>query len=128
MANRRWFLAGLWGSLVGGYVLAAPEGSTGAKEIVIDKEIRADPGNTLLVFHAPEGMDEWQTYFMQSNLEKRLQDFRILVIPAGVDVKALPINGAVYHRERIGQAEVEIIANTEEELCRRLAGVLETKE
>ena len=44
---------------------------------------------------------------------------KVIVVPHGIKVKALFLGG-VYHRERLGDYEVEVIANNEEDLKKRL--------
>ena len=116
MNDRRLFLGGLLGSAVGGY-------TADLLGVVVTKEIVTDPADVLLVFHI-ESTAEEDLVRVQERLTKLLNGYRVVVLPNGVEVTAIPAAGMVYHRERLGEVEVEIIAKTEEDLRQRLALVL----
>ncbi len=67
----------------------------------------------------PENTDETTRARIHSQLSDHLGGREVILIADSMTIKALPTNG-VYHRERLDDYEIEIIAETEEALQSRL--------
>ena len=86
------------------------------------RTISADPDVTLFVFEVCESYfeDEVRLIKLQEKIYSRLPPgSKFVVVPPGIKVKVLPTRG-VYHREVLGDYEIEIIAKTEDDLRSRL--------
>ena len=85
------------------------------------KRVFFDPACAFAVFELPEDQpvptDE-EIVRITTKMEQST-GLKTVVIPHGASVKVLP-NGGVYHRERVGDYEIEIVARTEEGLKARL--------
>ncbi len=95
---------------------AIGEPPAGVKEIVTNSN---RPILLVTLGESYEATDE-HLEIITKKLEEKLPGYRVLVVPPGVTVKAFSA-GMVYHRERLEKYEVEIVAQTEEELKSRLA-------
>lgn len=86
------------------------------------KAIVADPSVSIGVITLGEEygdeLNEGQIAQIRAKWEAMNTGLKCVVVPYSVDIKIIPATG-VYHRERLGEYEIEIVAKTEEELLAR---------
>lgn len=90
--------------------------------VSMSKSIVGKAEEVIIVFTIKDAIDlsDNQARQLIDIFESRLPGYKIVLVPDTITVQAFPLKpGMVYHREQLGQYEVEMVANSEHELITR---------